>query len=153
VAVIAVVDFTGLKTAWLLWGCLRFLLPRMTAIGALASFRRLERIAAYHPLLKFKLGHHPQATGRSCGLPRTDAMRTAPAFRAKTGAASRRSAGVSSVEAVARAARKLNLWSAGFFGTDAHEHKSAGDKSHSAKIARTQSVRSTKAMAMIIAVP
>jgi hypothetical protein len=31
----------------------------MTGFGALASFRRLERISAFHPLLKFKLGHYP----------------------------------------------------------------------------------------------
>ena len=27
--------------------------------GALASFRRLERMAAFHPLLKFKPGYYP----------------------------------------------------------------------------------------------
>jgi hypothetical protein len=30
----------------------------MSLRGALASFRRLERISAFHPLLKFKLRHY-----------------------------------------------------------------------------------------------
>jgi hypothetical protein len=31
----------------------------MSGVGALASFRQLERMAASRPLLKFKLGHYP----------------------------------------------------------------------------------------------
>ena len=61
----------------------------------------------------------------------------------------------SGVEGDARAARKLNLWSAGdpIFGWMPHEQQCPLETSYWAMIARTQSVRNAKAMATIIAVP
>jgi hypothetical protein len=36
----------------------------MSTNGALSAFRRLERMTAFHPLLKFKLGHYQIVTRR-----------------------------------------------------------------------------------------